>query len=113
MANMGPIDRKDAQQRFGHHPEKYIEIFKKFGVDRVVRLNEAKYNKETFTDAGIAHNDLFFLDGSTPPDEIVKKWFNVVDKHFSNPNSKAIAVHCKAGLGRTGTLIGLWAMREF
>lgn len=79
----------------------------------MIRLNEPRYNYKVFTQAEIAHNDLEFTDGSTPPDEIVDKFFEVVDSHFSNKNAKGIAIHCKAGLGRTGTLIGLWAMREF
>ena len=45
VAFMGPIEKRDANQRFGHHPSKYTEIFKKMEVSRVVRLNEEKYNK--------------------------------------------------------------------
>lgn len=90
-----------------------MDIFKKLDITRVIRLNEEKYDKKYFTDNGIAHNDLFFIDGSTPPENIVEGFFRVVDDHFSRPNSGAIAIHCKAGLGRTGSLIGLWAMKYF
>lgn len=71
MAFMGPIEKRDANQRYGHHPKKYVEIFKKFGVSRVIRLNEEKYDRKYFLENNIAHNDLFFIDGSTPPDNIV------------------------------------------
>lgn len=83
IAHMGPLERKDEQQRFGHHPSKYVDIFKKQNVGLVIRLNEDKYDKKHFIEAGIDHYDLFFLDGSNPPDSIVKEFFKVVDRHFS------------------------------
>ena len=43
-------------------------MFRHFGVTHVVRLNEAKYDRLKFTKAGIAHTDMFFIDGSTPSD---------------------------------------------
>merc|ERR1712226_498536 len=75
-------------------------------------MGEQKYDKNYFIDKGIAHNDLFFIDGSTPPDSIVEDFMAVCDDHFAKSDG-AIAIHCKAGLGRTGTLIGLWAMRTY
>lgn len=113
VAFMGPIENRDSNHRYGHHPSKYVDIFKNIGVSRVIRLNEVKYNSESFVASGIDHNELFFVDGSNPPDNIVADFFNIVEAHFAKPNAGAIAIHCKAGLGRTGTLIGLWAMKHF
>ena len=77
-------------------------------MTRVIRLNEAKYDKNKFIRNGIDHSDLFFIDGSTPPDNIVRDFLEIAEKE-----SGAIAIHCKAGLGRTGTLIGLYAMKHY
>jgi cell division cycle 14 len=45
VAFMGPIEERDARHKYGHHPNKYSSIFKNIGVNRVIRLNEEKYDK--------------------------------------------------------------------
>jgi protein-tyrosine phosphatase len=77
-------------------------------VTRVIRLNEAKYDRNKFLRNGIDHSDLFFIDGSTPPESIVREFLDIAEREPG-----AMAIHCKAGLGRTGTLIGLYAMKHF
>lgn len=110
-AFMGPIDRREPGRRSGFTPEEYVEIFRKMNIKKVVRLNDPKYDRQKFINAGISHEDLFFVDGSNPPDDIVQDFLSMCDRHFATPNAGAIAIHCKAGLGRTGTLIGLYAMK--
>uniref|UniRef100_A0A0G4G842 protein-tyrosine-phosphatase n=1 Tax=Chromera velia CCMP2878 TaxID=1169474 RepID=A0A0G4G842_9ALVE len=89
-------------------PENYVPIFKKLGVTMVVRLNKKQYDRERFTKHGIKHVDLYFLDGSCPSREIILKFLDIVE---NEPG--AVAVHCKAGLGRTGSLIGAYAIKHF
>jgi len=96
----------DGYRRFT--PEDYVPIFKKLGVTTVIRLNNKQYDKERFTKNGIKHHDLYFLDGSCPSNDIIRNFLNIVEQEKG-----AIAVHCKAGLGRTGSLIAAYAMKHY
>lgn len=56
----------------------------------IIRLNKKIYDSRRFTDAGFDHYDLFFLDGSTPSDIIIRRFL-----HVSETTDGALAVHCK------------------
>jgi len=89
-------------------PEDYVDLFKEAKIKLVVRLNKKQYDSARFIRNGIKHIDLYFVDGSCPARSIINKFL-----HVAEAEPGAIAVHCKAGLGRTGTLIGLYAMKHY
>lgn len=88
-------------------PEKYVQIFGKLGVKSIIRLNNKTYEGFRFVKHGLKHHDLYFLDGSVPSESIIRGFVKIVEEE------EVVAVHCKAGLGRTGTLIGCYAMKHF
>ena len=89
-------------------PEHYAPILHNLGVTCVVRVDDPDtYDGAEFERAGIAHHDLFFDDCTVPPDAVVERFLDICDAAAG-----AVAVHCRAGLGRTGTLIALWMMRR-
>merc|ERR1711934_376331 len=100
------LEAYDGSITFG--PEDYVPIFKKFGVSAVIRLSKKVYDKRKFLDEGIHHYDLYFMDGGVPSEAIVRRFCEVCE---TEPG--CIAVHCKAGLGRTGVLIGCYLMKHF
>uniref|UniRef100_A0A8C1WV78 protein-tyrosine-phosphatase n=1 Tax=Cyprinus carpio TaxID=7962 RepID=A0A8C1WV78_CYPCA len=109
LAFSGPHPKSKIENGYPlHAPEAYFPYFRKHNITTIIRLNKKMYDAKRFTDMGFKHHDLFFVDGSTPNDAIVTKFLNICENADGG-----IAVHCKAGLGRTGTLIGCYMMKHF
>lgn len=108
-----PIPRSAGKSQAGcdihsaYRKQDLIRFLKSRGIGTIIRLNNNVYDRNDFTAAGIEHIDLYFPDGSTPPDGILRRFLDVCE---SRPGP--IAVHCKAGLGRTGSLIGCYYMKH-
>lgn len=91
-------------------PADYIPYFKEKNVSLVVRLNRKAYNEDDFRKAGIDHVEHFYNDGSCPPISVLDR---IIEAFERVPSENGFAVHCKAGLGRTGTCIGAYLMKHY
>src|ERR1700712_5206454 len=109
-----PIARTDAKYAtIPHTPEEIqscddlpdafktvLTYFPHRNVGLVVRLNDPLYSPTFFTANGIQHLDMIFDDGTCPTLQMVRQFINL-SREMIEVKKKSIAVHCKAGLGRT------------
>lgn len=93
----------------------YIKEMRKNHVTDVVRVCEPTYHGGELKNAGIELHESEYKDGTSPPTDLILKWLQLVEKTFysgSGSDSKCIAVHCVAGLGRAPVMVAI-ALIEF
>ena len=91
LAFCGPHEKSKIKNGYLYHaPETYFDYFRQNNVTTIIRLNVKMYDCNRFVNAGFEHKDLYFVDGSTPSDHILKKFLNICEA-----TNGAIAVHCK------------------
>jgi cell division cycle 14 len=109
LASASPsVELRETEDSMSLPTSHYIKYFQSNNVSTVVRLNNIDYDRNDFLKEGIDHKELFFPDGTSPTIEIVHEFLKI-----SEDAAGAIAVHCKQGLGRTGTLIACYLVKHF
>lgn len=111
LALAGPTDQV-------YSIDQFLEYAKANGIKAIIRLNEAVYDRKLVLALGISHYDISFADGSVPSISQLDEFYRIVEStlngHDGNNNQKgAIAVHCRAGLGRAGTMISSYLIRKY
>ncbi|OAV97950.1 hypothetical protein PTTG_03173 [Puccinia triticina 1-1 BBBD Race 1] len=109
IAFASPVE--SANGRIGKAFKLILDQFERVGVKLVIRLNKKLYDETRFTKRGMAHREMYFDDGTNPSMEMVREFITISERIIEEGG--VVAVHCKAGLGRTGTLIGAYLIYKY
>jgi protein-tyrosine phosphatase len=94
----------------------FVSLLQRVGVGSVVRLNRlhevgdaANVYDSIFQNAGVEVVAFEFNDGESPPKGLVKAFVADARRRRALTGKPVLALHCKAGLGRTGVVAGAYA----
>ncbi|KAG9245823.1 putative tyrosine-protein phosphatase CDC14 [Calycina marina] len=106
------VEAVDAHPTLPGSFKNVLKHFSERNIGLVVRLNSELYSPSFFTALGIEHLDMIFDDGTCPVLSTVRKFITLAHEMIT-VKERGIAVHCKAGLGRTGCLIGAYLIYRY
>jgi len=87
-----------------------LPVLYKAGVRAVVSLLNIPSDAPVFKSAGFAFHYLPVPDGGAPTIEQATEFVRFVNKQLAE--NRPVAVHCEAGLGRTGTLLAAFLISQ-
>ena len=89
---------------------KAIAFLKAQGIRILVTLNERSLNRAVLRSEGIEYHHFSIPDFTAPSPEEVDRFVGVVED--AERRGERVAVHCTAGLGRTGTMLACYLVRR-
>lgn len=87
-----------------------LRVLADLNIRAVACLLNTPQAEAIYSAAGIGFLCLPIVDGSAPTVRQVRQFVQFVDEHQAH--DEAVAVHCAAGLGRTGTMLAAYLIAK-
>lgn len=95
----------------GGYPRSTPELLREAGIDFFLDLTpEYEYSLSPYNTAGAEHQRLPIPDFGCPTREGMRATLDAIDSALGR--GKNVYVHCYAGVGRTGTVVGCYLVRH-
>lgn len=102
---------REGQLLAGPFPDRHIDALAGAGVTAIINLTEPHEGDYTgYLPHTIAHYRHAIMDFRTPSPQQITAILDQIDALLAQ--GETVYVHCWAGIGRTGTIIGCWLVRH-